>query len=355
MFSNRNWYPLIYWGVIGILVIVTSYFLVKAYPFYSAIIGLLWHVLAPFITACFIAYLLHPVIKKLHRLQIPKSIAILIIYIVFFGGGTYLSYRLYPLMIHELRDLSEHLPQLFKMYETMIIQLYESTSFLPEKVHDKMDEMISLAENNLEHLIGNTIGNITKLLDMIIFIAVLPVLVFYFLRDHEKLTTYFLNYVPLKVRPGIRHIVQGIDEGLGNYLRGQFLVCLFVGVVTYIIFELLSIDYSLLLAIIMGTTNIIPYFGPIIGAVPALAIAITTSSKTVLLVIVSILVIQLIESNLIAPYIVGRSVRIHPVAIIFVLLLGGDLAGIAGMILAVPILTIGREVIRRLLSLRQAN
>src|SRR5699024_10845395 len=145
----------------------------------------------------------------------------------------------------------------------------------------------------------------------------------------------------------VLHIVQGIDESLGNYIRGQLLVSLFVGIVTYLVFEFLDINYSLLLAIIMGLTNIIPYFGPIIGAVPAVAVAATISEKTVVFVLLSVFVIQLIESNLISPYVVGKSIAIHPVAIIFVLLVGRSLAGVVGMIFSVWILHIIWEVSKR--------
>src|SRR5699024_10183923 len=98
--------------------------------------------------------------------------------------------------------------------------------------------------------------------------------------------------------------------------------------------------------------NIIPYFGPIIGAVPAVAVAATISEKTVVFVLLSVFVIQLIESNLNSPYVVGKSIAIHPVAIIFVLLVGSSLAGVVWMILAVPILTIMREVIRRIIAVK---
>lgn len=352
MFQNNNFKNIIYWLFTGIIVFVFIFLLVKLFPYYGALFSFSWQLLAPFIIACFIAYLLYPVIKKIHSYQIPKGLAILLIYLLFFGGIAFLSYRFYPRIVLQLSDLNEHLPQLIQMYETTIFQVYESTSFLPETVHDKMDELISSIEKNLDTLTGKLIGGLTKIFDMIVFITVLPVLVFYFLKDFEEIKQYFLKFIPEKYRPICWNIVQGIDESLGNYIRGQLLVSLFVSLVTYLTFELLNIEYSLLLAIIMGLTNIIPYFGPIIGAVPAVAIAATMSSKTVIFVLIAVFVIQLIESNLIAPYIVGRSIAIHPIAIIFALLLGGNLAGITGMILAVPLLTMSREVVLRILAVR---
>lgn len=353
MYKDKKYIRFLYWMISGIIVFLFIFLLVKLFPFYGAFFSFLWHVLAPFVIACFLAYLLYPIIEKIHSYGIPKGIAILLIYLLFFGGGAYLSYRLYPVTMIQLRDFKEQLPQLLEMYESAIFELYETTSFLPETVHDKIDQVITGIEQKLESLTGKLIGGITKIFDMIVFITVLPVIVFYFLKDYEKIKKYGLKYIPNKYQLMIKQIVRGIDVSLGNYIRGQLLVCLFVSVAAYLIFELLNMDYSLLLAIIMGLTNIIPYFGPIIGAVPVVAIALTISGKMVIFVLIAVFGIQLIEGNLISPYIVGKSIDIHPIAIIFVLLLGGKLAGVIGMILAVPLLTILREIIRRVVAVKR--
>src|SRR5699024_12453233 len=109
--------------------------------------------LAPFFVSCLIAYLLYLIIKKIHHYNVPKSIAILMIYLLFFGGGAYLMYRIYPVIIFQLRDLNEHLPQLIQMYETIIYQAYETTSALTEVVHDQMDQVIRNVEMELEFML----------------------------------------------------------------------------------------------------------------------------------------------------------------------------------------------------------
>lgn len=355
MIKEKKHIRFLYWMIAGIITFLFIFLLVKLFPFYGAFFSFVWHITAPFVVACFFAYLLYPIINKIHSYGISKGFAILLIYLLVFGGGAYLSYRLYPIIIVQLKDFKEHLPQLLEMYETTIFQLYESTSFLPETVHDKIDQVINNVEQKLENLTGSLIGGVTKIFDMIVFLTVLPVIVFYLLKDYKKIKRYFLNYIPKKHRPIFVQIILGIDVSLGNYIRGQLLVCLFVSMATYLLFEIFNMDYSLLLAIIMGLTNLIPYFGPIIGAVPAVAIALTISGKMVIFVLISVFGIQLIEGNLISPYIVGKSVDIHPIAIIFVLLVGGKLAGIVGMILAVPMTTIIREIIRRIMIVKYSD
>src|SRR5699024_8455625 len=159
--------------------------------------------------------------------------------------------------------------------------------------------------------------DLQKIFDFIVIITVIPVLVFYFLKDYHQIKTYFKKILPIKYRPIISGLIDTIDESLGGYIRGQLLVAAFVSLLTLIVFHLLGVKYALLLAIIMGLTNIIPYFGPIIGAVPAVAITITASTKLAIFVIIAVFIIQIVESNFISPYIVCRTMNIHPVAIIF--------------------------------------
>lgn len=354
MFRDKNPLRILYSLIIIIFIFLIFYLLIKLFPLYGAIFSFLWRLFAPFLISCLIAYLLYPIIEHLHdQFNIPKGVAILSIYLLFFGGIGYLIYRVYPMFIIQLRDLNEHLPQLISMYENLIYQLYESTSFLPETVHDKIDDLIKTVETNLEDILGKLVGGFTKIFDIIVLLTVIPVLVFYFLKDYHKIKTFLKHFIPKKYDEQVSKLIHSIDENLGSYIRGQLFICFFVAVFTFIIFYILGIKYALLLAIIIGLTNIIPYFGPIIGAIPAVALTLTVSTKLVIFVILTILVIQLVESNLLQPYIVGKSINIHPIAIIFALLLGAQISGVWGMILAVPALTIIKEIIVHLNAFRQ--
>lgn len=353
MFLKHKALEFMYWLIIGILVFLFLYLLVKLFPMYGAAATFLLRLLAPFLVSALIAYLLYPVIDKLHVYHLPRGLAILMIYLLFFGGVAYLVYRLYPTVVHQVHDLNQQLPVLIRQYEILIYQMYEYTSFLPEMIHDKMDEVIRGVEAGLGNVLDGLIGGMTKLFDMVIFLTVIPVLVFYYLKDYDNLKGYVKRFVPEKYESRMSRMVHAVDESLGNYIRGQLLVCLFVGLSSWIAFQLLGLDYALLLAIVMAVTNIIPYFGPIIGAAPAVAIALTISGQMVLFVVLAILVIQVIEGNLLSPYIVGKSIDIHPVAIIFALLLGGQLFGVIGLIIAVPLLAVLKVVVTETLIFRR--
>jgi predicted PurR-regulated permease PerM len=160
------------------------------------------------------------------------------------------------------------------------------------------------------------------------------------LKDYEMIKKSVWYLTPRRYRKSGIRFLRDIDQSLGNYIRGQLLVCLLIGMIATIGFWIMKMKYPLLLGTIIGVTNIIPYFGPIIGAVPAILIAVTISGKMVIYVGVLIFTLQFIEGNLLSPLIVGKSLHMHPVFIMFALLAGGEMGGIVGLILAVPMLAI---------------
>ena len=302
-------------------------------------------ILTPFIIAAFISYLLYPVVTKLNQFNISKGFAVIIIYLLFFSLMTILFYKSFPVFVHQLQDLSEQLPQSMILYENIIYSVYESTSFLPEIVHDKMDDFIYRIEQSVERQIENILERAANLFDFVITITIIPVLVFYFLKDFIEMKKSLQKLVPEKYFQRIDTMLIAIDESLGGYVRGQLIISSAVMFVTYVIYHTFQLKYALVLAVIMGLMNVIPYFGPIIGTIPAVAVAMTTSWKLVIVVLVTTLIVQTLENSFLSPYVMGKSVQIHPVLIILTLIIGAEIGGIIGMIIAVPLITIVRAII----------
>ncbi|KGX93532.1 hypothetical protein N781_10895 [Pontibacillus halophilus JSM 076056 = DSM 19796] len=342
MFTNERYNQWIYRSFFLLLWLLIIFLLMKLYPFYAPALHLLFKLLVPFVVAMFIAYLLHPTIERLHEMHVPRWAAITIIYLLFFGGVGYAVYMMYPIFLRQLSELVEQIPSFVDTYREYILKAYERTAFLPEKVHDRMDELLQSIEARGEQLLVGLGTRLTGMLDVIIFLAVIPVLVFYMLKDFTLMKKTLFRLTPAKYRKEGKEVLQEVDDSLGHYIRGQLLVCLFVGGISIVLLWFIGMRYPLVLGGIMGVTNIIPYFGPILGAIPALVIAFTVSTRMVVFVLIVVLAVQLIESNLLSPYIVGRSLHMHPILIIFALLIGGEIAGIVGMIIAVPALTILR-------------
>ncbi|MFC7320974.1 AI-2E family transporter [Halobacillus campisalis] len=344
---------LIKWAVrlsIFFIVLLLLLFLAWLFPHYDHVVILLGRIVLPFLIAIILAMLLHPLVKYLEEVGLKRSLAILLIFLVFFSLAGYGVYRGYPHLIDQIKMLNEQLPHLIEAYQKWTKQMYEQTERFPDGIHERLEESFGRLESWMDERMMAIVSGMSGLFNMIVLIAVIPVMTFYFLKDHHYIMNALLFLVPRKWKREAVHLTKELSHSLGGYIRGQLLISLFVGVLAGTGFWIAGLPYPLVLGVVAGITNIIPYFGPLFGAVPALIVALTISVKTLVIAVVVIVIIQVIEGNFLSPYIMGKSIHIHPLLIIFALLAGGELAGIAGMVLAVPVLTclkvISEEVYR---------
>lgn len=334
----------VYQFLIIILAIIAMYALAKIIPILLPIFKLIVKVLTPFFVSGLLSYFLYPLINILDKKNIHKGLAITIIFSGFIIIFSIIGYFGFPIIIQQLYELSEQMPKLFKLYERTVYAMFENTSFLPEFFHDKMRMIMQQIEVGLESRIEQFIHRMINSIDSILVFAIVPVLVFYMLMDYKRLETYVyklfssIRFIPTDA------VIRAIHTSLAKYIKGQLLISLFVALITFLIYHTLGVHYALLLAILMGIMNIIPYFGPIIGSIPAVLLAFTTSWKLVIAVIISNVFVQMVESSFFSPYIMGKSVQIHPIGIIFILIVGAELGGIVGMIIAVPLATILKTI-----------
>jgi predicted PurR-regulated permease PerM len=279
-------------------------------------------------------------VEKLHGQNIARPIAILIIYLLFFGGIGLALYKGIPQILIQIKEFGNNVPLLFEQYHGWSSMIHEQTRQLPEGLHERIEESLISVEEGIASTLTSAINAIKGIINYILIIAIIPFIVFYMLKDYEMIKKSVWYLTPRRYRKSGIRFLRDIDQSLGNYIRGQLLVCLLIGMIATIGFWIMKMKYPLLLGTIIGVTNIIPYFGPIIGAVPAILIAVTISGKMVIYVGVLIFTLQFIEGNLLSPLIVGKSLHMHPVFIMFALLAGGEMGGIVGLILAVPMLAI---------------
>lgn len=312
----------------------------KLLPFIKTILIFLSKIISPFLIAGLIAYLLHPLVNKLASWKISRRLSLAIIYLLFFGGGSFLIYYFSPILMAELSELTERVPIVFQQYDDFIQSIYSRIAFLPENLQNQIETVIFKLESLLTNKLGTYFTDFTRIFEVVIICLIIPVITFYLLKDLEIITRFFQKFIPEKSQDKLKKMLKLIDTHLGNYIRGQLIVSAFVTLSTYIIFDLFNLKYAFLLAIIIGITNIIPYFGPLIGAIPAIIVAAIVSKKLIVIVIIIIFAIQLIENTFISPIVLSKSTNMHPIAIIFALLVGGEFGGIIGLILSVPLMTI---------------
>jgi len=323
-----------------LLLFILIYMIVKIRFVWMPIVRAALIILLPFLISGFITYLLHPLIEKLHEKGLSRGLAILLIYIIFFGGIGFALYRGIPAIIDQLKDLTESAPLLAEQYRGWVNTLQNHTRKWPDGLQMRVNSGIDAFEEKLDFLLSTIVNMLISFFNSAIIFMIIPFIVFYMLKDYLLIKRFIWYMTPKKWRRRGSLFLRDVDQSLGSYIRGQLLVCVIIGGISACLFWMVGLKYPLLLGLFISITNVIPYFGPFIGAVPAVIIAATASVKLIIITLIIVFGLQFLEGNILSPYIVGKSLRMHPLVIMAALTAGGEVGGVLGMILAVPILVV---------------
>lgn len=343
-FYRSRWFTVLVYALLGLFVL---FMLLQIRPILNGIYHFLKAVLGPFAVAIIFSYVLYPVVNALAQRRVPRTIAVLLIYAVFLTSLAVIVMNLIPMFVEQINELNEHLPQLTMKAQSLMDTLNDNR-FLPESIRMGIYKSLAKFEMNISTAVSNYISGIGNMLNMLFIAFIIPFLAFYILKDFQIFQRAVIAVVPKEHRKRTVKLLTDVDTALGNYIRGQFLVCVIVGVLAYIGYWAIGMEYPLLLAAVVAVFNIIPYVGPFFGAAPAIVMAASISWKMVLYVCIVNTIIQMLEGNVISPQVVGRTLHMHPLFIIFALLVGGEFAGIVGMILAVPFFAVMKVLIQHI-------
>ncbi len=315
----------------------------------------------PILITGFLYFLLNPIVDFLERKKLPRAGAILVIYVVFAGLIVLAVGSLVPAISKQATELANDLPVFADKTTEFFYDVVQSSEF--KSFRDEQREMIDSVEgsireyantlpNKLTNGIKGFFGIITNI--AIIFVTV-PFLLFYMFKDGHNFPKAVSKFIPAEYRDESLTILKETGETLSAYIQGQVMVASLVGILTFIGYLIIDLRYALIMALIVAITNIIPYVGPIIGGAPAVLVAFFDSPTKALLAIVVILIAQQIEGNLLSPMILGKSLDTHPATIIIILLAAGNLAGVLGMVLAVPTYAVTKTIVLNLVRFLKAR
>ncbi|MEG6616072.1 AI-2E family transporter [Peptococcaceae bacterium 1198_IL3148] len=307
-------------------------------------IYLIRNLFVSFILAAVLVYLLYPLVCAMEERGTPRVLAILLAYMgVMIVVSAILLYGI-PRLVNQLHTLVYMLPSYTDQVEIFLQNVQKSyyRTELPEAMRQAIDQQISEIESTLQQLLVATVRSIISLLGHSLNFILAPVLAFYILKDLDSFKSKVTVWLPERHFSDTWHLARQINVVLISFIRGHLSLVIIVGLMTGISMALLGLEYSVMLGIIAGLTELIPYFGPILGAIPAVAIGLMQSKYMAIKVVLAILIIQQIEGNILAPKVLGQSVGLHPLFIIMVLLAGAELYGVVGMLLAVPVAAILR-------------
>ncbi|HEY3423306.1 MAG TPA: AI-2E family transporter [Negativicutes bacterium] len=319
------------------------------------IINFLWLVrsgLYPFIIALFLAYLLNPAVCYLEKKGLKRLSAIILLYLVLFGVLIIGASRLLPLLVVELESFSNELPHMVNNIQELM-QLFQrqyQNSALPYSLRLALDNALLALETEVQLFTANMVDGIINIVNHAVGLAISPILAFYLLHDWCMIKEELLLLLPGRWRPEIVLAFKDADKVLGGVIRGQVIVALIVGTLVTGGLYFLNVSFALIIGILAGMLDVIPYFGAFIGATPAVTLALLESPWLAAKVAILFFMIHQLEGTVISPKIIGENVGLHPLSVIFFVFVGGEIGGLTGMLLGVPVAAIAKVFISHVIK-----
>ncbi|MFC3745797.1 AI-2E family transporter [Paenibacillus sp. GCM10012306] len=313
-------------------------------PFIFKPLKVLFHTVAlPLLLSGVAYYLLNPLVDLLEkRSNIKRTYGIVILYLLIVGIITLILLTVIPILRSQLLGLIDNFPRYSQQIQDEFMNLTGSEFFgqiqqsIGTDFTDITRKVTSWATSFLNNALTGVGSFVGALTEVVLSVVTTPFILFYLLRDGKKLPDYILKFIPSRLRPQTKEVMSEMNGKVASYIRGQIIVSCCIGVLLYIGYLIIGLDYSLVLAIVAACTAVVPYLGPAIAITPALIVAVVTSPFMLLKMVFVWTAVQLIEGKFISPQIMGKSLKIHPITIIFVILFAGKMFGIVGIILAVP-------------------
>ncbi|TVP91164.1 AI-2E family transporter [Alkalibacterium sp.] len=294
----------------------------------------------PMIFSVIFYYLLNPIVDWLERKRFSRNTAIAFLFsiliLLFVGGMNFLV----PIIRDQLESLIETWPTYWNNLMLQLDSLLNTQAFT--EFMDQLGEttVLETLTNQTSQVVNVTMGSIGSLIgtvtQIVITLFTLPFVLYYLLRDGKKIPPFVTKYIPIQARPKVNELFTAINRQVSFYVRGQLIVAISVGLIFWIGFTIVGLDFALTLGIFAGFLNLIPYLGSFVASIPALIIAVVHSPFMLAKVLMVFAVEQILENRIISPQIIGNTLKIHPVNIIFLILIGGRLFGIMGVVFGIP-------------------
>jgi putative permease len=325
-------------------VVILGLFLVTGF---AIIIGLgKW--LAPMFASIVIAYLLEALVSRLQKTGLPRLAAVFIVFILFIAVFLFLTFGLVPIVIRQLTALVQQFPNYITQGQALLKQLPQA---YPQLISEQQiqfiisqigQEMAGLGQQALSW----SLASVASVIGLIVYLVLVPVLVFFLLKDKELIIGWFSGYLPTE-RTLVNRVWTESEAQIANYVRGKVTEIFIVGSVTYITFIILDLQYAALLATIVGFSVLVPYIGAAVATIPIALIAFFQFGWgwDFGQVIIAYAIIQALDGNLLVPLMFSEVVNLHPVAIILAILVFGGLGGFWGIFFAIPLATLVKAVL----------
>ncbi|WP_150265938.1 AI-2E family transporter [Paenibacillus tepidiphilus] len=320
---------------------------------FNPLINIFNLLLVPMMLSGFFYYLLRPLVKFLERKKVNRALAILLIYLAIVGIFVLFWMLVWPTLREQIQNFINNTPYLVQDIQSQITRLQNEPALsrffqqdveLTSKITEYLNRAITWVTNSMTNLIG-------VVSSIFVVIATLPIILYYMLKDGHKLNPILVGIVPRKFRKEGHDTLKEIDSALSGFIVTRVLLNVILGVMLYIGFLLIGLPYALLLAVISIPLNFIPYVGSLLAAVPVVIVGFIESPTMAIWSVVIIIVAQQIQDNVLSPVIYGKSLDVHPLTTVLLVLIGGDFYGIIGVLIALPVYMILKIIVLKVYNI----
>lgn len=308
----------------------------------------LGNMLAPVLAGLVLAFLMQGLVNLLERLRLPHSLAVWVVFALFLGALGLIFGVLMPLLWQQVSTLFQELPRMLGEWQSLLLLLPERYPHLvtDEQVLNAIEVTRSEVGKFGQWALTFSLSSLPLLVNLMIYLVLVPILVFFFLKDRDLIGRWIVGYLPSE-RGLMKEVWQEVHQQIANYIRGKVIEIVICGAVTYVAFVWLGLNYAALLALLVGLSVVVPYIGAVVVTVPVALIALFQwgwSDQFIYLMVVYT-VIQTLDGNVLVPLLFSEAVNLHPVAIICAVLLFGGLWGFWGVFFAIPLATLFKAVL----------
>lgn len=315
-------------------------------------------ILITFIVSVIIAYIINPAMVKLEEKIHNRTLAILLVYVLVVLVFVLIFVMIIPGTMREFRNFVAQLPRMMSNFTGFLDEIQRQSVGKDTFLSNLIPELIGSLKTNLLNLqnfvfssMGQVMASVSTIVSGILRLILVPIISFYLLKDKEIIIDKIVSAVKPEKRESFLDISREIDASMASFIRGKLIMAFFVGVLTAVALLLFRVDFAIVIGIITGVADIIPYIGPFLGFLPAILMALFDNPIKALWVGIVFGLIQWAENNLLGPRILGTTTGMHPIVVLLSLIVGGGMFGVPGMILSVPVVAIIKILITRLYPL----
>ncbi|WP_145048525.1 AI-2E family transporter [Paenibacillus xylanexedens] len=335
------------------LVLINIYLLSKVSFIFQPLVTMITVITVPMMLSVFFYYLLRPLVNYMERKKLNRTLSILLIYLIFGILLVLFVVGLWPSLRQQLINLVENAPNLLNSLSVQLKALEQNgviTTLFPDN-STPFSQITDYINKGFNFVTDYVSGLISLISSFAIILFTFPIILFYMLKQGEKFGRILASIAPKRFQKDSREVVLEIDQALSGFIVGRVLVNLALGVLMYIGFLIIGLPYALLLTVIAVIMNFVPFIGAIVSSIPIVIMGLVVSPSVAIWSLIIILVAQQIQDNLVAPYVFGKKLDIHPLTTIILVLGAGDLGGIIAILIIIPFYMIIKILLVRIYNL----